>query len=253
VCADRVERVLKKHAASIAGIIMEPLIQSAAGMITQPAGFVKRIRRLADRYGVLLILDEVATGFGRTGTMFASEHDRVSPDILCLAKGLTGGYLPLAATLVTDGIYNAFLGRYEEFKAFFHGHTYTANPLACQAALANIEMFGNHGVMKKIRSQIRHLEHRLERFCALLHVGDIRQAGLMVGLELVKNRETKEPYSLELQIGHRVILEARKRGLIIRPLGNVIVLMPPYSFTMPQISQMCDITYDAIRHVTERI
>ncbi len=237
VCAARVEKVLRKRAGKIAAIVMEPLVQGAAGMITHPRGFLKRVRRLADRYGVLLILDEVATGFGRTGRMFACQTEGVRPDILCLAKGLTGGYLPLAATLATDEIYNAFLGRYEEFKTFFHGHTYTANPLACAAALANLKRFRARGVLARNRRLIRSLTRHLSAFRALPEVGDVRQCGLMAGIELKEQNP---------RVGARVARRARDKGVIIRPLGNVIVLMPPYSFTEAELARLCRATREAI-------
>ncbi len=246
ICAGRIERVLKHRAGEIAAIVMEPLVQGAAGMITHPPGFLKRVRKLADRYGVLLILDEVATGFGRTGRMFACEHEKVSPDILCLAKGLTGGYLPLAATLTTDEIYGAFLGRYDEFKAFFHGHTYTANPLACAAALANLKRFRARRVLERNRKLIRLLADCLEEFRALAHVGDVRQCGLMAGIELVAEKTTNRPYPLEKKMGMRVARRARDKGAIIRPLGNVVVLMPPFCFTESELRKLCRVVKEAI-------
>lgn len=249
VCSRRVEKILRRHREEIAAMVLEPVIQGAAGMITHPAGFLKEMRRLADRYGVLLVLDEVATGFGRTGRMFACEHEGVSPDILCLAKGLTAGYLPLAATLTKEKIYQAFLGEYEEFKTFFHGHTYTANPLACAAALANLNYFRRHAVLKKSKRQILHLSRQLENFWDLRHVGDIRQAGMMVGIELVEDRLRRRSFPLERKIGMRVSEGARKRGVIIRPLGNVIVLMPSFSFTFDQMTRLCRAVYESIDEI----
>lgn len=253
LCARRVERVLCRHRGAVAAIVMEPLVQGAAGIITHPRGFLKRMRALADRYGALLILDEVATGFGRTGRMFACGHEGVSPDILCLAKGLTGGYLPLAATLVTEEIFGAFLGRHEEFKTFLHGHTYTANPLACAAALANIGRFRNRGVLEKARPLIAHFHGSLRRFRGLRFVGDVRQIGLMAGIELVADKARRKPFALERKTGMRVAAGARSRGVIIRPLGNVVVLMPSFAFTRPQISRLCEVVYDSIRQVTENV
>jgi adenosylmethionine-8-amino-7-oxononanoate aminotransferase len=191
-------------------------------------------------------LDEVATGFGRTGKMFASDHEKVSPDLLAVAKGLTGGYLPLAATLATEEIFKAFLGNYEEFKTFFHGHTYTANPLACAAAVANLELFRKTQLLKKLQPKIKWLKKRLQDFFKIPQVGDIRQAGMMVGIELVKDRRTKAPFELKEKIGIRVIQKARKKGAILRPLGNVIVLMPPLVISKKELTHLLNITYDSI-------
>ncbi len=249
-CLVHAERTIQKFATVTAALIIEPHVQGAAGMLLQPPGYMKRIRELCTKYNILMIADEVATGFGRTGKMFACEHETVVPDFLCVAKGLTGGYLPLAATLTTQDIYQGFLGEYHEFKAFFHGHTYTGNPLACSAAIANIDLFRKEKTLQRLQPKILHLQKGLKRFKELDHVGDIRQKGFMVGIELVKQRLMREPYPPEEKIGQRVILEARKRGLILRPLGNVIVLMPPLSISMPEITKMLDATFDAIRVIT---
>ncbi len=245
------EAVLKKHSSEITALVMEPLMQGAAGMIDQPSGYISKARKLTLRYNTLLIFDEVATGFGRTGRMFAADHERVTPDIMAVAKGLTGGYLPLAATLTKENVYNEFLGDYSEFKTFFHGHTYTANPLACRAALANLEIFRKKKTLEKLRNKIDLLRNRLSSFSNLEHVGDIRQTGFMVGIELVEDRATKKAYPLEEKVGMRVIREARRRGVILRPLGNVIVLMPPLSITTKELNQLLDVTYDSIKTVTE--
>lgn len=234
-----VEKVLKKHNREIAAMIVEPLIQGAAGMLLQPKGFLKAVRKLCTKYNVLLICDEVATGFGRTGKMFAAEHEKVSPDIMCLAKGLTGGYLPVAATLTTDKIYNAFLGPYESKKTFFHGHTYTGNPLGCAAALANLEIFKKEKTIQKLQPKIRFLQRELKKFYDIPIVKEVRQLGMMVGIEL-------QGFEYKDRIGHKVILEARKRGLIIRPLDNVIVLMPPLSVSMEELDKILKITYSSI-------
>ncbi|MDP3936685.1 MAG: adenosylmethionine--8-amino-7-oxononanoate transaminase, partial [Deltaproteobacteria bacterium] len=172
-----VENMLRAHSGEIAAAIVEPVMQGAAGMIPQPAGWLAALRRLCSDHNVLLILDEVATGFGRTGTMFACEQEGVAPDILCLAKGITGGTLPLAATLTTETIFQAFLGRYDEFKTFFHGHTYTGNPLACAAAIANLDLFDKERTLEKLQPKIRRLTRRLKEIAALPHVGDMRQRG----------------------------------------------------------------------------
>lgn len=250
-CAEQAEEVIRTHSHEIAALVIEPLVQGAAGMLLQPPGYLRKIRELCTKYDILLIADEVATGFGRTGTMFACEHEKVLPDIMAMAKGITGGYLPLAATLTTEDIYRGFLGEYRELKTFFHGHTYTGNPLACAAAIANIDLFKKERTLQNLQSKIILLKKELKRFAELEHVGDIRQKGFMVGIELVKNKETKRPYPLEKKIGIRVIQEARKHGLIIRPLGSVVVLMPPLSISTKQLKKLIEIVYRAIKTVTD--
>ncbi len=244
------ERVFKQHSHEIAALVMEPLMQGAAGMIHQPPGYITRARELTRRFDILLIFDEVATGFGRTGRMFAADHEKVTPDLVAVAKGLTGGYLPLAATLTTEELYRRFLGEYSEFKTFFHGHTYTANPLASRAALASLELFREKKTLEKLVEKIDSLKERLQSFWSLPHVGDIRQVGFMVGIELVEDRGTKKPYPGEKKIGIRVIQEARARGVLLRPLGNVIVLMPPLGISQEELRELVDQTYYSIRRVT---
>lgn len=250
-CADKVEAALKAHHGEICAIVMEPLMQGAAGMLKQPRGYLARVRELTKKYDVLLIADEVATGFGRTGTMFACEQEGVTPDFLCAAKGITGGYLPLSATLATEEVYRAFLGDYTEFKAFFHGHTYSANPLASAAALANLEIFREEDTLGKLKEKIGQLADGLGKIAGLTHVGDVRQCGFMVGIELVQDRGTKEPYPLAEKRGICVCLAAREKGVLIRPLGNVIVLMPPLSITSSELNKLCRVVRDCIRKVTE--
>ena len=240
-CALRIEKILKRHHEKICALVIEPLIQGAAGMLDHPRGFLKKLRHLTKKYGVLLIADEVATGFGRTGKMFACEHENVSPDFLCLAKGITAGYLPLSATLTTEEVYRAFLGEYKDFKAFFHGHTYSANPLACAAALANLELFNKNKVLEALQPKIKILTRELSNVKALKAAGDVRQAGLMAGIELVRNQKTKEPYPLAEKRGLKVCLAARKQGILLRPLGNVVVLMPPLSITEREIKTLCGV------------
>jgi adenosylmethionine-8-amino-7-oxononanoate aminotransferase len=250
-CVDPIERTLRRRHRELAGMVVEPLVQAAAGMITAPPGYLARLRRLCTKYGVLLIADEVATGFGRTGRMFACEHEGVTPDLMAVSKGLTGGYLPLAATLTTEKIYRAFLGRYDEWKTFFHGHSYTGNPLGCAVALANLAVFRRERTLATLQPKIRALARLLRPLMKAPHVGEIRQRGFMVGIELVQDRATREPYPLERRIGHRVAMEARRRGLILRPLGNVIVLMPPLVVTLRELVRMAAIVRDSIRTVTE--
>jgi adenosylmethionine---8-amino-7-oxononanoate aminotransferase len=249
-CVDPIERLLQEQGRELAGLIIEPLVQAAAGMITQPPGYLKRVRELCSRYEVLLIADEVATGFGRTGSMFACEREAVTPDLMAISKGLTGGYLPLAATLTTEEIYQAFLGKYEDFKTFFHGHSYTGNPLACAVALANLEVFRTEHTLTKLQPKIRLMSRLLKPLLRLSHVGDIRQQGFMAGIELVRDRVTREPYPMEARIGHRVAREARTRGLLLRPLGHIIVLMPPLSVTSNTLSRMVNIVSRSIAAVT---
>jgi adenosylmethionine---8-amino-7-oxononanoate aminotransferase len=227
-------------------VIMEPLVQGAAGMLVHPEGYLSGVRELCDRHGVLLILDEVATGFCRTGRMFACEHEQVAPDLLCLAKGITGGYLPLAATLATERIYEGFLGEFEEFRTFFHGHTYTGNPLACAAALATLELFREERTLEALAPKIELLAELLGPVAAHGAVREVRRVGFMVGIEL-------EEYPLPLRMGHRVTLEARARGAIIRPLGDVVVLMPPLAISEPDLRRLVSITAEAIDAATAAV
>jgi adenosylmethionine-8-amino-7-oxononanoate aminotransferase len=237
-CATRMEEEVRRHGDTLAAVIVEPLVQGAAGMLMMPEGYLARLRAVTRECGVLLVCDEVATGFGRTGTMFACQQEGVSPDIMAVAKGLTGGYLPLAATLTTKEVYDAFLGRYEEFKAFFHGHSYTANPLGCAAALATLSIFEKEDVLKHVSVLSGRMAEELSRLRNHRHIGDIRQKGLMVGVEIVDDRDTKEPFLPEKKIGQRVVRKARERGFILRPLGDVIVLMPPLSSTEEEIKDL---------------
>ncbi|MGD9729041.1 MAG: aspartate aminotransferase family protein, partial [Nitrospiraceae bacterium] len=246
-----IERLLRSRHHEIAGYILEPMVQAAAGMITAPPGYLTRIRDLCTKYDVLLIADEVATGFGRTGRMFACQHEGVTPDLMAISKGLTGGYLPLAATLTTDEIYRAFLGRYDEWKTFFHGHSYTGNPLGCAVALANIRLFRKARTLFTLKGTIATLTRLLKPLKQLPHVGDIRQLGLMIGIELVKDRDSRTPYSPGERIGHHVSMEARRRGLLLRPLGNVLVLMPPLTTKPRELAVMVGILTRAIRQVTD--
>lgn len=245
-CLTRLEELVAAHHQELAALIVEPVMQGAAGMIAQPPGYLAKVREVTRQHNVLLIADEVAVGFGRTGAMFACEHEGVSPDLLCLAKGITGGYLPLAATLATDEVYQAFLGAFEEFKTFFHGHTYTGNPLGAAVGLASLDIFAKDQVLAGLPAKTAQLAGRLEKMAEHPHVGDIRQRGLMVGIELVADKTTREPFPLEQRVGHQVILAARKLGAILRPLGDVIVLMPPLCITAAELDVLCDITREAI-------
>ena len=249
-CLSEIEQTLAQYPKQIAGIILEPLIQGAGGMLVAPKGFLKEVAALAKQAGTLLIADEVMTGFGRTGKMWACEHENVTPDLLCTAKGLAGGYLPLAATLSTDEIYNAFLGEYSALKTFFHGHTFTGNPLACAVALENIAIFEREALLTRLQTSIKHFKNRLQEFYALSHVGDVRVCGLAAGVELVKNPETHAPYPLADKVGIRVCKAAFARGAMLRPLVNTIVLMPPLQISISELDALLDITYHAIAEVT---
>jgi len=249
---EQLENILEQHHEEVVAFVMEPRMQGAAGMIDQPDGYLSRVRALTKKYNVLLIFDEVATGFGRTGTMFASDQENVTPDIMAVAKGLTGGYLPLAATLATEEVFEAFLGDYSEMKTFFHGHTYTGNPLAASAAVANLKLFETQNLIESLQPKIELLKDRLSGYTKLGSAGDIRQAGFMIGIELVRNKRTKELYPWEEKIGVQVIQKAREKGAILRPLGPVIVLMPPLAMSHDELHKLMDITFESIKEVTER-
>jgi adenosylmethionine-8-amino-7-oxononanoate aminotransferase len=234
-CAERMEAEIRIRKELLAAAIVEPLVQGAAGMLLMPEGYLARLRAVTRECGILLICDEVATGFGRTGTMFACEHEGVAPDILAVAKGMTGGYLPLAATLATGEIYRAFRGRYEEFKTFFHGHSYTANPLGCAAAIATLSIFEREQILPRVSRLSEMMARELAELSEHPNVGEIRQKGLMAGIEIVADRRAREPFPPGEKIGQRVVRKARERGVILRPLGDVIVLMPPLSSSESEI------------------
>ena len=250
-CLAELERLMESHAAETAGLVIEPIVQGAGGMIVQPAGFVRKVRELCDRYDILMIADEVAVGFGRTGTMFACQHEGVTPDIMALSKGITAGYLPLAATLTTLKVYNAFLGDYRELKTFFHGHTFTGNPIACATALASLALFDRDRLLETLPEKIGYLAERLAAISRLPHVGEARQAGMVGGIELVRDQETRHAYPWEERMGIRVCLEARRHGLFLRPLGNVIVIFPPLAITLDELAILMDGIEASIRAVTE--
>ncbi|HWE33570.1 MAG TPA: adenosylmethionine--8-amino-7-oxononanoate transaminase [Solirubrobacteraceae bacterium] len=242
--SDHLSQLLAANAERVGAVIVEPLVQGAAGMLLQPQGYLRRVRELCDDHGVLLICDEVATGFGRTGRMFACEHEHVTPDLMCVGKGITGGYLPLAATLATERVYEAFLGPFEQFKTFFHGHTYTGNPLACAAGIASLQAFEHERTLERVAGKIELLERLLaHRVAVLPGVAEVRQRGFMVGIEL-----TEQP--VHERMGHRVTLAARRRGAIVRPLGDVVVLMPALSISEPDLRRLVAITAAAIAEAT---
>jgi adenosylmethionine-8-amino-7-oxononanoate aminotransferase len=249
--SSELERVLRRNHNQIAAVVMEPLVQGASGMRVIPRGYLAHTARLCKRYGVLLIVDEVATGFGRTGTMFAIEQEKVKPDFLCVAKSLTGGYLPLAATLTTEAVYKAFLGRYDQFKAFFHGHTYTANPLACAVALANLDLYEKENLLSHVRARATQLSAGLAPLQQHPHVKEIRQVGLMAGIELVKSKETGRAYAPSLRMGLQVCDAALKRGVWLRPLGDVVVLMPPLAISPKELAFLVEAVIQSIQEVTQ--
>jgi adenosylmethionine-8-amino-7-oxononanoate aminotransferase len=238
---DDMRRAFEAYPGEVAAAIVEPLVQGAAGMIVHPPGYLRAVRELCDKHDVLLICDEVATGFGRTGRMWACEHEDVSPDLMCVAKGITGGYLPLAATLTTERIYAGFLGEHTDYRTFFHGHTYTGNPLACAAALATLDVFEEDRTLERLAPKIDLLAELLEPIAARDDVAEVRRRGFMTGIELDGRR-----YPPEAKIGHRVTLEARERGAIVRPLGNVVVLMPPLSISEADLTALVEIVAAAI-------
>ncbi|MFN8855359.1 MAG: adenosylmethionine--8-amino-7-oxononanoate transaminase [Planctomycetaceae bacterium] len=245
-CLTELERTLRQHRHEIAAFLIEPRVQAAAGILVHPPGYLRRLRELTWELDILLIADEVATGFGRTGPMWACDHEAVAPDMLCLSKGITGGYLPLGATLTTTPIDDAVLGEPGAGKTVFHGHTFTGNPLACAAGLASLELLETNRVLDNVSRLGMVLARRLAALNEHPHVGDIRRCGLMVGIELVQDRATGTPFPPERRTGHRVTLAARQRGVIIRPLGDVVVLMPAPGMPEALLERLCDATFAAI-------
>jgi adenosylmethionine-8-amino-7-oxononanoate aminotransferase len=269
----------KRKGNPYAAFVFEPLIQGAAGMIPQPPGWLRRVTEIARGHGALLIADEVMTGFGRCGvesretrvegraanqhhlstldprplTLFACHHEGLRPDFLCLAKGLTGGYLPMAATLTTQKVFDAFLGEYGEFKTFFHGHSYTANQLGAAAALASLEVLQGKQSVRARQNLEKNLRAELQTLWPLPNVGDIRQVGLIAGIELVRDWRTRKPFDLRERAGIRVCEAMARHGVLTRPVGNVIVLMPPYCTTPIQARRMVRAVFDSIREVFGRL
>lgn len=250
-CLTEVESLLIAHPGEVAAVVIEPIVQGAAGMVVHPEGYLRGLREITRRHDTLLIADEVAVGFGRTGTMFACEQEGVSPDFLCLGKGITAGYLPLAATLTTERVYSAFFATAAEDKTFQHGHTYGGNPLGAAVALANLRVFEEEQTLEGVRAKSAHLSARLEAFRELECVGDIRQRGLIAAIELVADRATKRPFAPALQVGAKVCRRARDRGLLIRPIGDVLIIMPPLSITIDEIDMMVDVMFDCLRDVID--
>lgn len=245
-CLKEMEKIIEKHNERIIAVIVEPTVQCAGGIIVWPKGYLKGLREICDKYNTILIADEVATGFGRTGKMFACEHEEVTPDIICLSKGITNGYMPLAVTVVNEEIFNAFLGDVEERKTFYHGHSYTGNPLACVAAIANLEIFEKEKTIEKLPPKIELLKSKLSEIAQLPYVGDVRQKGMIAGIEIVKNKETKEPFPYSEQTGWKIVKAARKHGVWLRPLGDVIVIIPPLVISEDNLERLLDVVKDCI-------
>jgi adenosylmethionine-8-amino-7-oxononanoate aminotransferase len=243
---NELEQVLRQHAGEVAAVVMEPLVQGAAGLIMHPPGFLAGVRRMTERYECLLICDEVATGFGRTGRMFACQHEDVTPDLLCLGKALSGGYLPMAATMATDNLWDAFLAPASAGKQFFHGHTFGGNPLAAAAGIASLDVFCNQRVLEQLPAKIDQLAGALAPLADHPQVGDIRQRGMMMGIELVADRETAEPLERSQLRGRSVCRRAVQQGVWVRPLGDVIVLMPPLSISAAEIELLGKIIRQAV-------
>ncbi len=255
-CVGKVEQnfsAQKKRGNPYAGFVFEPLMQGAAGMIPQPQGWLKRVAEIARGHGAQLIADEVMTSFGRAGvasssSFFASHHEGVQPDFLALAKGLTGGYLPMAATLTTQKVFDAFLGEYSEFKTFFHGHSFTGNQLGASASLASLDLLESTASVRSRAKLEKVLRDELPTLWKLPRVGDVRQVGLVVGVELVRDWRTREPFDLRERAGIRVCEAMAQRGVLTRPIGNVVVLMPPYCTTPDQVRRMVQALAGAIRN-----
>ncbi|MCV9884142.1 adenosylmethionine--8-amino-7-oxononanoate transaminase [Metabacillus halosaccharovorans] len=249
-CLNQLEQLLIEKHDTIAALSIESMVQGAAGMIVMPEGFLSGVRELCTKYNVLMIVDEVATGFGRTGKMFACEHEGVQPDLMAAGKGITGGYLPVAVTFTTEEIYEAFYDDYSTLKTFFHGHSYTGNQLGCAVAIENLRLFEQDQIVAQVSEEAEHLHKLLLELKDMPSVGDIRQLGFMCGIELVKSKETKESFSLEERMGYKVSLKMRELGMLTRPIGDVIVFMPPLVSTMEDLSSMVNIMKQAIDEVT---
>lgn len=256
VCRDEsleeLEKLLIEHHGEIAALSIESMVQGASGMIVMPEGYLAGVRRLCTKYDVLMIVDEVATGFGRTGKMFACEHENVQPDLMAAGKGITGGYLPIAVTFATEEIYKAFYDDYEKLKTFFHGHSYTGNQLGCAVAIENLRLFESEKIVEQVAEKSKALHLLLQDLTSLPHVGDIRQLGFMCGIELVQSKETKRSFPPEQRVGYQVSLKMRELGMLTRPLGDVAAFLPPLASTIEELEAMVSIMKEAIHEVTSR-
>lgn len=249
-CLNEMEKIIAQNREKIIAVIIEPIVQCAGGIIVWPEGYLRGLREICNRYEILLIADEVATGFARTGRMFACEHEEVTPDIICLSKGITNGYMPLAVTAVNKKIFDAFLGDLEERKTFYHGHSYTGNPLACAAAIANLEIFEKNKTIEKLPPKIEILKNKLSEIAKLRHVGDVRQKGMIAGVEIVKDKGTKKLFPYNEQIGWKIVKLARKYGVWLRPLGDIIVIMPPLVISEENLERLIKVIKDCIIEIT---
>lgn len=250
---DELEAYLQEHHGKVAAMIIEPLVQAAAGMLMQPKGYIKGVRELTKKYDVLLIVDEVATGFGRTGKLFACENEDVCPDMMCMSKGITAGYLALGATMTTDEIYDAFLGEATDYKTFYHGHSYTGNPLACAAGIAGLEIFAKEKVIENLPPKMAVIAEHMQKMQAMKYVGDARQCGMLAGIELIRDKERRQPFEPSLLMAGGICQAARKYGLIVRNIGDVIVFMPPLASTVQQIDEMLCMLEQAMQDVFAQI
>lgn len=247
----KMETLLAKHAHETCAVIVEPLIQCAGYMRMYHPIYLTRLKEACERHQVHLIADEIAVGFGRTGTLFACEQAKITPDFLCLSKGLTGGYLPLCAVLTHDKIYDAFYDDYQTLRAFLHSHSYTGNPLACAAALATIKILEEEQVITRNQELIQHMTSVTQGFEQHPHVAEVRQTGMVLAIEMIKNKSTKEPYPWQERRGLKVYQHALKQGALLRPLGNVVYFMPPYIITKEQIQTLADIAWQGIELATK--
>lgn len=252
-CADALDDVLSEHGDRVAAVITEPLVQGASGIITAPDGHLRRLREICDRHGVLLIVDEIATGFGRTGAMFASDLEGVAPDLMCVGKGLTGGYLPMSATLATEAVHDAFLGGSSDGRTLYHGHSYAGNPLAAAAARANLRLAVEEDLPALSARKSAVLADALGAFDGVHHVGDVRQRGLMCGVELVADPTTREPYDPALTVGKQVCDALVDDNIILRPLGDVLVLMPAPAMEDDDLRHLVECTAKAADRVTRAV
>jgi adenosylmethionine-8-amino-7-oxononanoate aminotransferase len=242
--------ILEAHADTVCAVIVEPLVQCAGGMRMYDPVYLRLLREACDRLQIHLIADEIAVGFGRTGTLFACEQAGITPDFMCLSKGLTGGYLPLAAVLTRAEIYAAFYAEYTAGKAFLHSHSYTGNPLACRAALATLDLFEQGDVLNHNRTLARYMEKATERFREHPHVGDVRQRGMILAIEMVRDRAGREPYPWQERRGLAVYQHALRQGVLLRPLGNVIYFMPPYVIQPQEIDHMVEVAWESLQQAS---
>jgi len=252
-CLGTMEKHLQENNSRIAAIIIEPLVQGAAGIIVHPPGFLAGVRHLTDNYNVLMIADEVATGFGRTGTMFACQQERITPDLMCIAKGLTAGYLPLAATITNERVFEAFLREPWPQTTFYHGHTYTGNPLGCAAARASLDVFQKEKTLEHLPEKIALIRQHLREIRNLEYVGDVRQRGMMAGIELIQDKIHKTPFASQHRLGAKFCHHLRRCGVILRPLGDVIVIMPPLAISSPVLTELLQIIQQALRTDLKKI